>query len=146
MIQEELDIWGKRCVWFTDLSNFSRLNTTHSAVEGHFHHPNGRPWAGLVDHVHPLMAEIVGKNVPWRIPETTLVTSRISGAKTEEVCVMGTLTANLHLMMSQFYKPTSERYKLLCEARAFPSDQVSGRPGNKQDGGSVCERILTRSF
>jgi len=40
---------------------------------------------------------------------------------------MGTLTANLHLMMSQFYKPTPERYRLLCEARAFPSDQVGGR-------------------
>jgi kynureninase len=52
------------------------------------------------------------------------VTAAITGAKPEEVCVMGTLTANLHLMMSQFYKPTSERYKLLCEARAFPSDQV----------------------
>jgi len=103
----------------------------YSAVEGHFHHPHGRSWAGIVDHVHPLMAEIVGENVPRRIPGTPSVTPRISGAKPEEVCIMGTLTANLHLMMSQLYKPTPDRYKILCEARAFPSDQVGSYSGKR---------------
>lgn len=53
------------------------------------------------------------------------LTPIIIGAKEKEVACMGTLTNNLHLMMSSFYKPTSERYKILCEAKAFPSDQVT---------------------
>jgi len=78
------------------------------------------------------MAEIVGKDVSWIILAAAPMTSRISGAKTEEVCVMSTLTANLHLMMSQFYKPTSERYKLFCDVNAFPSDQVRDHPGKQR--------------
>jgi kynureninase len=55
----------------------------------------------------------------------TYYDSTTTGAKEKEVACMGTLTNNLHLMMDSFYQPTPERYKILCEARAFPSDQVS---------------------
>ena len=49
----------------------------------------------------------------------------IVGAVTGEVAVMETLTANLHLLMASFYRPTKERYKILIEGKAFPSDHVS---------------------
>ena len=53
-----------------------------------------------------------------------LTLTHTSGAHPHEVACMGGLTNNLHLMMNSFYKPTSARYKILCEKRAFPSDQV----------------------
>ncbi|KAF9264796.1 kynureninase [Marasmius fiardii PR-910] len=76
------------------------------SVVAHFSHPHGRRWVSYTDNIVPLMAEIVG-------------------AEEIEVACMSTLTANLHLMMDSFYKPTSERYKIVCEAKAFPSDQYA---------------------
>lgn len=50
----------------------------------------------------------------------------IVGASEAEVAVMQTLTANLHLLMSAFYRPDIHgRHKIILESKAFPSDHVS---------------------
>ena len=72
------------------------------AVEGHFY--SDKPW--------------------WDYQERFAVPlSEIVGAKPSEVGVMNTLTVNLHLLMVSFYNPTPNKYKIICEEKAFPSDQ-----------------------
>jgi len=73
-------------------------------VEGHFHARN--PWFSY----HEMFAEPA---------------SRIVGGKPNEVVVMNQLTSNLHFLMGSFYCPTKKRYKIICEYKAFPSDQYA---------------------
>ena len=73
-------------------------------VEGHFHAKN--PWIKY----HRLL---------------TQQTAVLVGAEPAEVVVMNSLTVNLHLMMTSFYRPTKERHKILVESGAFPSDQYA---------------------
>lgn len=64
---------------------------------------------------------------PWfsyHEPFAALLTP-VTGALPSEVVVMGSLTNNLHLLMVSFYRPTQERYKIICEKKSFPSDQYA---------------------
>ncbi|WP_339754861.1 kynureninase [uncultured Winogradskyella sp.] len=64
---------------------------------------------------------------PW-LPYHEFLTdasAKLVGAKPIEVVTMNSLTANLHFMMASFYKPTKERYKIVIESDAFPSDKYA---------------------
>ncbi len=73
-------------------------------VEGHFEAEH--PWFSY----HELLMKPAAKMV---------------GALDGEVVHMNGLTTNIHLLMVSFYNPTKERYKIICEAKAFPSDQYA---------------------
>ncbi len=64
-------------------------------------------------------------NHPWMNYHSSLLEplSAILGAKTSELTIMNQLTVNLHLMMVSFYRPEGKKNKIICEAKAFPSDQ-----------------------
>ncbi|ODQ68213.1 kynureninase [Nadsonia fulvescens var. elongata DSM 6958] len=77
-------------------------------VTGHFRRQDKRePWVTIDNPVSELLAPVVG------------------AADASEVSVMNTLTSNLHTMFAAFYKPTAQRFKILFEKKAFPSDNYA---------------------
>lgn len=74
-------------------------------VESHFRHPDEEctSWVDVDLPLCSLMAPVVG-------------------AEVDEVAVMNSLTVNLNNMLIAFYRPTAQRYKIIFEAGAFPSD------------------------
>jgi kynureninase len=105
---------GKKVIYFTGNSLGLQPKRTRAyvdevmddwanlGVEGHFYAE--KPWWDY----HERLAKPLGK---------------IMGASPSEITVMNTLTVNLHLLMVSFYRPTKKRYKIICEEKAFPSDQ-----------------------
>lgn len=64
---------------------------------------------------------------PW-LPYHEFFTKALAnlvGGKESEVVAMNGLTTNLHLLMVSFYQPKGKRTKILCEGKAFPSDQYA---------------------
>ena len=108
------EINGKEAIYFCGNSLGLQPKSTKDAVnqeledwakygvESHFHAKN--PWFSY----HEIFAAPV---------------ARLVGALPSEVVVMNQLTVNLHLLMVSFFRPDEKRYKILCEAKAFPSDQ-----------------------
>lgn len=90
-------------------------------VEGHFR--GEHPWMHYHKFLQQQMAHVVG-------------------AKESEVVVMNTLTVNLHLLMVSFYRPTQERFKIIMEAGAFPSDQYAVESQVKWHGFDPAEAIV----
>lgn len=90
-------------------------------VEGHFKGKN--PWFKY----HHFLTENAAKVV---------------GAKPSEVVIMNNLTVNLHLMMVSFYQPKGNRYKIVMEAGAFPSDQYAMETQARHHGYDPKDAII----
>lgn len=124
---------GQDVVYFTGNSLGLQPKTTQSyiqqelddwakfGVEGHFLAKN--PWLSY----HELLTDKM---------------ARIVGALPQETVMMNQLTVNLHLLMVSFYRPTKQRYKILCEAKAFPSDQYALQSQVKFHGYDPADALI----
>jgi kynureninase len=107
---------GEDCVYLSGNSLGLQAKRTSQYVQQELD-----DWAklGVEGHLH-------ARN-PW-LPYHEIFSRQLSGivgCKENEVVVMNSLTVNLHLLMVSFYRPTKQRYKIICEAKAFPSDQYA---------------------
>lgn len=82
------------------------------------------------------------EHLPWMKYHEFLseALANLVGAHQHEVVAMNSLTTNLHLLMVSLYRPTQQRYKILIEHNAFPSDhyavgsQLEYHGFNQEDG------------
>jgi kynureninase len=94
-------------------------------VEGHF--MAKRPWFSYHENLTKMAANVVG-------------------AQPIEVVITHSLTTNLHLLMVSFYNPTPNKYKIICEEKAFPSDQYMFQSQVKFHGFDPKDAIVEIDF
>ncbi len=107
---------GGEGVYFTGNSLGLMPKTARGLVEQEM-----KDWEtlGVSAHLH-------AKN-PW-LPYHEFLTERMAaivGAKPIETVMMNSLTVNLHFLLVSFYRPSAERFKIVIEKGAFPSDQYA---------------------
>jgi kynureninase len=80
-----------------------------------------RDWANLAVDAH-----FRGSN-PWYSYHESFAAplARLTGSQPTEVVAMNSLTVNLHLMLTSFYRPTRERHAILIDEPTFPSDRYA---------------------
>jgi kynureninase len=124
---------GAECIYLTGNSLGLQPKATRAYVEQELD-----DWAkfGVEGHFH-------ARN-PWMPYHETLteMTARLVGAEPHEVVVMNTLTVNLHLMLTSFYRPSGVRTKLLMEKSPFPSDRYAFESHVRLHGLDPREAIL----
>ena len=69
--------------------------------------------------------------------------ARVVGALEDEVVIMSSLTVNLHLLLASFYRPTKDRYRIVIEDAAFPSDSYAVR-SHAESRGFVADDAVVR--
>lgn len=124
---------GKNCIYFTGNSLGLMPKSAKDAVlvelddwgkygvEGHFN--STHPWFSYHEMFKQPLANLVG-------------------AKPLEVNAMNGLSANLHFLLISMYQPTKERYKIICEAKAFPSDHYILQSHAKLHGFNPKDAII----
>ncbi len=68
--------------------------------------------------------------------------ARLVGARPGEVVMMNSLTVNLHLLMATFYRPTRDRFRILVEEGAFPSDVYAAAAQARHHGFDPDDALL----
>ena len=126
-------MFGKECIYFTGNSLGLQAKRTQDYVVDEL-----EDWASLGVEGH-----LQARN-PW-LPYHEIFPkqlSKIVGCLPHEVVVMNSLTVNLHLLMVSFYQPTKQRYKIICEAKAFPSDQYAFETQAKYHGFDPADAVI----
>ena len=96
-------------------------NWADYAVDGHFHPEN--PWISYSNRAQAGFA-------------------MLAGCKPLEVVAMNSLTVNLHVLMASFYRPTAQRYKIVIESQAFPSDRYAMASQLRLHGFSANDALI----